>query len=99
MSTYQQLLAQKAELEKKIEEMRKTETADAVQKVKAIIAEFSLTPADVFNPSSAKKKSTSSPVAPKYHNPTTNETWTGRGKPPKWIADKDREQFKIQEAA
>lgn len=25
-------------------------------------------------------------VAPKYRHPTTNETWTGRGKPPKWLA-------------
>lgn len=26
------------------------------------------------------------PVAPKYRDPTTGETWTGRGKPPKWLA-------------
>jgi len=26
------------------------------------------------------------PVAPKYRDPTTGESWTGRGKPPKWLA-------------
>jgi len=36
--------------------------------------------------------------APKYRNPETGETWTGRGKPPLWIRDKDREQFKISDA-
>lgn len=35
-------------------------------------------------------------VAPKYKNPTTGETWTGRGKAPKWIAGKDRSKFAIK---
>ena len=34
-------------------------------------------------------------VAPKYRNPATGETWTGRGKAPKWIQNQDREQFAI----
>ncbi|NCY12586.1 MAG: H-NS histone family protein, partial [Burkholderiaceae bacterium] len=35
-------------------------------------------------------------VAPKYKNPATGETWTGRGKAPKWIAGKDRSKFAIK---
>lgn len=35
-------------------------------------------------------------VAPKYKNPATGETWTGRGKAPKWIAGKDRTKFLIK---
>jgi len=27
------------------------------------------------------------PVAPKYRDPNTGETWTGRGKPPRWLAE------------
>jgi len=26
------------------------------------------------------------PVPPKYKHPNTHETWTGRGKPPRWLA-------------
>ena len=53
----------------------------------------------------ATKKTTSSgsakPVAIKYRHPSTNETWTGRGKPPKWLAaeiaaGKTREDFLVQ---
>lgn len=40
-----------------------------------------------------------SKVAPKYRDPVTGQTWTGRGKPPAWIAGKDREQFLIAENA
>ncbi len=29
-------------------------------------------------------------------NPATGETWTGRGKPPKWIQGQNRDSFLIQ---
>lgn len=38
----------------------------------------------------AKSKKTSQPrgpVAVKYRHPETNATWTGRGKPPRWVSD------------
>lgn len=34
-------------------------------------------------------------VAPKYRDPATGATWTGRGIAPKWIADKDRSKYLI----
>jgi len=41
------------------------------------------------------------PVAPKYRHPETGDTWTGRGKAPRWIteaegAGRKREEFLIQ---
>ncbi len=41
------------------------------------------------------------PVAAKYRNAATNETWTGRGKAPKWLvaieaAGRKREEFAVQ---
>ncbi|MGV0962247.1 MAG: H-NS family nucleoid-associated regulatory protein [Limnohabitans sp.] len=35
------------------------------------------------------------PVAHNYRDPVTGQTWTGRGKTPKWIEGKDRTQFVI----
>ncbi len=40
------------------------------------------------------------PVPPKYRHPDTGETWTGRGKPPRWITNaeaegKTRDEFLI----
>src|SRR4051794_26861983 len=32
-------------------------------------------------------------VAPKYRNPESGETWTGRGREPGWIKGKNREEF------
>ena len=37
------------------------------------------------------------PLPPKYQDPKSGHTWSGRGKPPKWIVGKNRERFLIVE--
>lgn len=44
---------------------------------------------------SAGKDGRRGKVAPKYRDPDTGATWTGRGIAPKWIAGKDRERYLI----
>ena len=58
------------------------------------MTEHGLTVADLSQPSAAGKTSGKT-VAPKYRDPETGKTWTGRGVAPKWIAGKDREAFLI----
>lgn len=97
MSTlsYKDLLAQREALEQQIAAARKTEVADAVQKIKGLIEAFGLTQDDVFPAAKQKPKREAGSVAPKYRDPTTGQTWSGRGKPPNWIKDQDRSQFEI----
>ena len=42
---------------------------------------------------------TGNKVAPKYIDPVSGNTWTGRGKAPKWIDGKDRAPFLIASPA
>ncbi|MGE8454289.1 MAG: H-NS family nucleoid-associated regulatory protein [Pseudomonadales bacterium] len=44
---------------------------------------------------SSRHKAKGSVGAPKYRDPATGATWTGRGKPPNWINGKVRESFLI----
>ncbi|MCX7660857.1 H-NS histone family protein [Caldimonas sp.] len=87
MSTLQELLAQKAELEKKIEAARKQELAEAMAQIKSLMAQYGITVADLAGKGSTGKSSAGKgvKVAPKYRNPATGETWTGRGRQPKWV--------------
>lgn len=110
------LLAQKAALDKKIADMQRAQRSDAINKVKAMMAEYGLTAADIAGspgemrarppgplrsaapaatvPQSAplavkhRKPSANAgkKVAPKYRNPATGDTWSGRGLKPKWLA-------------
>ena len=98
MTTLAQLIEQRAALEAQIEATRKAEIADAVSKVRAVVAEYGLTVEDVFGGAKRGPKTAGAvknPVAPKYRDPVTGATWTGRGKAPKWIDGKDRAQFAI----
>lgn len=93
-SDYKTLLQQKAELEARIAQVLKVEKADVIAKVRALVADYSLTEDDVF--SSGKRKSHAGAGVAKYRDPSTGATWTGRGKPPNWIKDAvDRTAFEI----
>lgn len=95
MTSYKELLKQREDLELQIQNARKNELADAVAKVRALVTEYELTADDVFPPARSRASSIGSKVAPKYRDPVSGQTWTGRGKPPKWIQDQDREKFAI----
>ena len=99
MSTYKELLEKKAALDAEIEAARKEEIGAAVSMVRELIAEFDLTERDIFGGSRSLASSVKvkKPVAAKYRNPATGETWTGRGKAPKWIDGQEREQYLIVE--
>jgi DNA-binding protein H-NS len=94
MSSYKELLAQREQLDKQIKEAVLREKADGVAKAKLIIEQYGLSASDLFS-RKAGARSPSGKVAPKYRNPTSGETWTGRGKAPKWIESRDRTSFLI----
>ena len=82
----QDLLAQKAALEKQIAEAQRSARADAIAKVKALMAEYGLTAADLSGrTASAPKAESGKKVAAKYRDPASGQTWSGRGLKPKWL--------------
>ena len=95
--TYKELLQQREALESAIAQARQNEISSAVAKVREAVAEYGLTIQDIFPGRGGKTgavKATSK-VAAKYRDATTGQTWTGRGKAPKWIEGKDRTPFVI----
>jgi DNA-binding protein H-NS len=87
MASLQDLLAQKAALDKKITEVQREERSAAIAKVRELMAEYGLTAMDLAGKTSpAKTKSgPRGKVAVKYRNTATGDTWTGRGLQPKWL--------------
>ncbi len=86
MTTLKELLAQKEAIEQQIEYTKKTEHGEAVNKVRALMAEYGLTVADLGGKSAGKGKSSGTGrVAAKYRNASTGESWSGRGLQPRWL--------------
>jgi len=102
-----ELLAQKAELERQIAEQTRAERASAVSQIKTLMSTYGLTPGDIVtdsakvakSPVKEKKSTPRATVAPKYRDDAGN-TWTGRGLKPRWLttalaAGATLEQFAI----
>ncbi|WP_275760547.1 H-NS histone family protein [Ralstonia pseudosolanacearum] len=95
MATYKDLLAQKAKLEEQLEAARAAEVETAIAQVRQIVLEYGLTAEDLGFATKAKKRKGGT-VPPKYIDPKTGATWTGRGRAPAWIAGKNFDRFLIK---
>jgi len=91
MTSLEELIKQREELESKIKSIKQSERDSDITMIKGLIAKHSLVAQDLFSDISIK-------VEPKYVNPETGETWAGRGKTPKWLVGKDKTQFEIGRA-
>jgi DNA-binding protein H-NS len=80
-----------------IENKRKDDREETKRALEELAGKRGFSLSDLFSP--GRKKG--SKVAVKYVNPENrSETWTGRGKTPRWLADKlkkgaKREQFEL----
>ena len=92
-------------LRRQQEQERKGERTQAVVAAKELIKNHDLTAAELgLSGKSAVKRATNDKrnvVAPKYIDPDTGTTWTGRGKSPAWLtgqlaAGREKQEFLIQ---
>jgi DNA-binding protein H-NS len=98
MATYRQLTAQLEKLHKEVALARDKEVADAIAQIRERIAEYDITPEELgFSSKPAKRAGArrKDPLPPKYRNPKTGETWSGRGRAPGWLTGKNRDRFLI----
>lgn len=94
MATLQDLISQKESLEREIERLKEQSRAEAIDKVRALMAEYGLSAADIgakpagktLSRSSAKAaKSAGSKVPAKYRDAASGDSWSGRGLQPRWL--------------
>jgi len=101
MSNLKDLLAQKAALEKQIEEAARGERSDAIARVKMLMSEHGLSIADLGTKITPRTvRGGGAKVAAKYRNSATGQSWSGRGLRPNWLkaalaAGKKLEDFAV----
>jgi DNA-binding protein H-NS len=95
MASYKDLQSQIEKLQKQAEQAREKEVASVVAQIRQMMSDYGIQGTDL-GLSLRRKRKTGTPAAPKFQNPQTGETWTGRGRAPKWIDGKDRTKFTIK---
>ena len=84
MLSYAEIQAQIAQLSVQAEAVRKTEHARVIAEIKEQMADHGITLADLGGKRASSSKGSTAPI--KYRHPATGQTWTGRGKHPRWLA-------------
>lgn len=115
--SYEAIKKQIARLEaqaKALESARDSKKTRAVERVKALMKKLGVTTDDLASAGAraktaakGRRRTAAKPkasIAPKYRDPATGNTWTGRGRPPVWLAEKlsqgaTKESFLIAPAA
>ena len=95
--SYKALKAQLDALQERTEAARLAELEAVIAQVRELVAEYGITEDQIYGRKRAQKVTGSTTAAePKYQNPKTGETWSGRGRAPLWIRDaKNRDRFLI----
>ncbi|MFM0046333.1 H-NS histone family protein [Paraburkholderia sediminicola] len=96
-TNYRDLLAQRAALEEKIKAAREEEVAGVLEQIRQLVDDYGLHDEVRFTHARGQRGRSGprGPVAAKYRDPATGQTWSGRGRPPAWIKGKDETQFLI----
>lgn len=97
MRSYKDLQIELEELMVKIELARKVEASGLIMEIREKIGEYKLEPKDLFPLlDKARRSGGRSRRAPKYMHPQTGATWSGCGRPPRWILEADnKEEFRL----
>lgn len=80
------LLAQREALERQIRDAQTSKRAEAIAEIRKLMSEHGLTSADLSTVQKKLGVKQGGKVAPKYRDPATGATWTGRGLKPKWLS-------------
>lgn len=95
MKTYAELLADFEKLKRDIDAVREYEATLIVERVMALLEERGVDAQEIFKTAPLQRKVRKTKHNPRYWDPRTGATWSGRGRTPVWLTGKDRETFRI----
>ncbi|MFZ7320569.1 H-NS family nucleoid-associated regulatory protein [Comamonas jiangduensis] len=101
LQKYKELLAQASELEKQAKDLLSQERSAQIAQIRQTMADFNITIEDLQGASKSRKKAEGgdrAKVPAKYRN-AQGETWTGRGRQPRWVADHVAAGGKVEDLA
>ncbi|KAG8148450.1 hypothetical protein BFF94_037970 [Burkholderia catarinensis] len=91
------MLSQLENLKKQIDEARENEARLIADRVIQLLAENGFPFCVNCNANLGQEKSRRGAVKPKYFDPNSGATWSGRGRMPVWLIGKDLDKYRLKE--
>ncbi|AOJ73620.1 MULTISPECIES: H-NS histone family protein [Burkholderia] len=96
MANYKELKARADALAASAEQARQAELQAVIDEVRMKVREYGISAREVFGYRGNSNQRKRAAVKPKYRDPVTGATWTGRGVAPRWIRCQNRDDFLIE---
>jgi DNA-binding protein H-NS len=100
MHAFREFQAELEKLHQQSERSRRIERAAAVERIRALIADCAILPEELARAwegtAHAPPAARATATTPKYRDPATGATWSGRGRAPKWLVGADRSRFEVR---
>ncbi len=94
----EELKKQEADIQRQIAERQKIEKDAVIQQIVDVSTQYNVTIEDLIEAMGGfKPKRKGVKATPKYRDPVTGTTWSGRGKEPTWMRGLERDDFLIKE--
>ncbi|WP_081080116.1 H-NS histone family protein [Burkholderia cepacia] len=96
---YFELIERNREIQEKIAEVKRNEINEVLVDIVELMVVFDISPAEV-NEIWANRIRASKGVKhiPKYIDPKTGSTWSGRGRRPRWLIGKNLTDFELSDS-
>lgn len=98
MPTLKELLAQREALQDQLNVARQRQAEIVLAEIVAKMGEYKISLAELMGHKNQVKATAAvavTPGVPKYRDAVSGATWSGRGRAPHWIVDKNREDFLV----
>lgn len=95
-ATYQHLTAELRILDRQIERSKQSKRRNVMHQICELMADWGISSNELKHYRRGAR--ITKPTVPKYRDPVSGQTWSGRGREPAWIVGKDREAFRIDPA-
>ncbi|WP_235442890.1 H-NS histone family protein [Caballeronia mineralivorans] len=95
MPTLKELLAQREALQDQLNVARQRQAEIVLAEIVAKMGEYKISLAELMGHNSQVKAVAAVAATPKYRDAESGATWSGRGRAPHWIADKNRDDFLV----
>ena len=93
MTTSAELEAQIEKLQGELKIKRKEELSTAIAQIKDLMSQHGITVDDLQGVT--KKSRKTSPLKAKYRDPASGNEWSWRGRSPKWLDGKNKNDFAV----
>ncbi len=90
----EELLAERDRIDKEIEAAQAVERQAALRQMRYWMTLYQITVEELTERVMAGKRPRAR-AAPKYWNPQTGQTWSGRGRTPLWLVGQDKAAFRL----